>query len=280
MTHLPLREPDNDLIPLVRSASSEDLRILVEYLHNVFNEDLSSVPEFKKQNPQASKKIYDGDHRLYADDIAAEIQRYGGNTFANIFRGGKGVPYIEVVRDVADQLKVNYNSNADVATIEHQIQMKVLEKAYEQMSEEERAQLLKELGVSITSSIPSALPVIAIQGAIRLGGFAAYKIALIIANAVAKALIGRGLSFALNRALTQVVKVFVGPVGLAVTAVWTLVDLAGPAYRVTIPCVMQIAYMRQEGLVTFCPQCGEPQKSTSKFCSSCGAQSHRACVGS
>ena len=158
MSHLHLREPDNDLIPLLRQASSEDLGVLIEYIHKAYNEDLSSVPAFKEQNPRANEKIYEGDHRAYADEIAAEIQRYGGNSFSNAFRGGKGIPYIEVVRDVADNLKVNYNKNADAATIERQIQLKILEKAYEQMSDEERAELLKELGVDIVNGIPAALP--------------------------------------------------------------------------------------------------------------------------
>lgn len=271
MTHLPLRDPDDDILPLLRSASSEDLGILVEYLHKPMNEGLSSVAEFKKQNPRAADGVYDGDHTLYAGDIAAEIQRYGGNTFSNLFRGGKGVPYIEVLRDVADQLKVNYGKNADVQTIESQIQIKVLEKAYEQMSDEERGQLLRELGVGVANGIPASLPVMALQGAIRLSGFAAYKLAAIVANAVAKILIGRGLSFAVTGTLMKAIKVFAGPIGWAVSAIWTAIDLAGPAYRVTIPCVLQVAYMRQKSFASSCPCCNEIQAANSRFCSSCGA---------
>ncbi len=270
MAHLPLREPDADLIPLLRQASSDDLSVLIEYLHKDPNEDLSKVPAFKEQNPDAKNKIYDGDHSTYADDISAEIQRYGGNTFANIFRGGKGVPYVEVVRNVADHLNVNYNANADAANIEAQIQLKVLEKAYEHMTEEERTKLLNELGYNVGGGIPKALPMAAVQGAIKLGGFAAYKMALIVANAVARALIGRGLSFAANRTLTQAMGVFAGPVGWALTAAWTLADLAGPAYRVSIPCVVHIAYIRQKTLVALCPHCEEPQSTKAKFCQSCG----------
>lgn len=270
MANLPLREPDNDLIPLLRVSESNDLGILVSYLHKTHNEDLSSIPEFKEQNPRAKEKIYDGNHCLYADDIAAEIQRYGGNSFSNAFRGGKGVLYIEVLRDVADQLKVNYNSSSDAATIEGQIQVKVLSQAYEKMSEDERRALLKELGVG-SVSIPAALPVAAIQGAIRLGGFAAYRMALIVANAIARAILGRGLSFGVNATLTRTIGVFAGPIGWAITAAWTLVDLAGPAYRVTIPCVLQVAYMRQKAIITLCPKCGEATSHTSKFCASCGA---------
>lgn len=252
MAYLPLREPDNDLIPLIRTAESDDLSILVGYLHNTYNEDLSSVPGFEEQNPRASEKIYDGDHRLYADDIAAEIQRYGGNSFANIFRGGKGVPYAEILRDVADQLKINYNISSNLDTIESQIQIKILTQAYEKMSKDERRELLNELGVGGVS-IPAALPVAAIQGAIRLGGFAAYRLAVIVANSIARFLLGRGLSLGLNAALTRSIGVFVGPIGWGLTAILTLVDLAGPAYRVTIPCVLQIAYMRQKSMIATRP---------------------------
>lgn len=38
---------------------------------------------------------------------------------------------------------------------------------------------------------------------------------------------------------------FMGPIGWVLTALWTIVDIAGPAYRVTVPAVIQIAYIRQ-----------------------------------
>ena len=70
----------------------------------------------------------------------------------------------------------------------------------------------------------------------------------------AKFLTGRGLTIAANAALTKWLSVFAGPIGWAVTALWTVIDIAGPAYRVTIPAVIQIAYMRQKpryaGLLT------------------------------
>ncbi|MDE6045338.1 MAG: hypothetical protein K2F85_07480 [Helicobacter sp.] len=39
--------------------------------------------------------------------------------------------------------------------------------------------------------------------------------------------------------------VFLGPIGWIITALWTALDIAGPAYRVTIPATIQIACMRQ-----------------------------------
>ena len=214
--HLPLRLPDDDLVPLLRKASSDDLGILVECIHKDRNEELSSVPAFQELNPRAGDNIYDGDHRAYADDIAAEIQRYCGNTISNAFRGGKGVPYIEAVRDVADRLGVNYNRNAAVDRIEREILLKVLEKAYEKMSDEEKRELLDELGVSNASGIvPSLLPVMAIQGSLAKKGLVALVLSAIVANAIVNTLVkptvmyGAGLaaSIVAPRATTM----FLGP---------------------------------------------------------------------
>ena len=111
------------------------------------------------------------------------------------------------------------------------------------MSDEDMRNLLAELNIRTTRFTKQAM-MAAVQSAIKLGGFASYKVAVIVANAVARALLGRGLSFAANAALTRWIGVFAGPIGWAVTIAWTALDIAGPAYRVTIPAVIQIAYMR------------------------------------
>jgi uncharacterized protein YaaW (UPF0174 family) len=71
---------------------------------------------------------------------------------------------------------------------------------------------------------------------------------LIVVNAILKALIGRGLSFAGNAALTRTMAVLTGPIGWAITGIWTAIDIASPAYRVTIPAVIQVAALRQKYL--------------------------------
>ena len=59
-------------------------------------------------------------------------------------------------------------------------------------------------------------------------------------------ILGRGLSLAANATFVKALSVFAGPIGIAVTALWTIMDIAGPAYRVTIPCVILIAAFRHE----------------------------------
>lgn len=276
MAHLPLREDDNDLLPVLRTADSEDLVILVEFIMKAATNQLGDVPQFKHRNPRATDTppVFDGNHCQYADDIAAEIQKFGGNTVMNTLRGGKGIPYAEVLRDVADKLSVNYNDASDAATIESQIQLKVMEKAYEKMTEEQRKDLLDALGTDYAGGIPAALPVVAIQAAIRLGGFAAYQLALFVANAVARQILGHGLRLAANAGIVRAMGALAGPIGWAITIIWTIIDIAGPAYRVTIPCVLQVAYMRQKSLVLMCPneECGAINAKTAKFCQSCGSK--------
>jgi uncharacterized protein YaaW (UPF0174 family) len=97
--------------------------------------------------------------------------------------------------------------------------------------------------------IPKHFPMPVIQSLIKLGGFVPYKLAVIVANAIAKALLGRGLSLAAGAALTRWMAIFAGPIGWAVTTIWTIYDIAKPAYRVTIPCVLHIAMLRQKYLL-------------------------------
>ena len=123
---------------------------------------------------------------------------------------------------------------------------KILRDSFEKMSPEERAAVLKELGVSDLSMLGPAADATLIAAG-RFGGFVTYRLALIVANAVSKALLGRGLPLGANATISRTIGMLLGPIGWVVTGVWTLADMASPAYRVTVPCVIQIAYMRQKG---------------------------------
>jgi len=66
-----------------------------------------------------------------------------------------------------------------------------------------------------------------------------------------------------------------GPIGWAITAVWTFADLSSPAYRVTVPAVIQIAYMRNKIIAqksfAACPNCESVIDRSAKFCPNCAA---------
>jgi len=230
---------DNDL-EFLQSCTSKDLEILVDILTKDkegaerFTEELTMNEKFRKHSP---------DHRQYWDLISAEIQCFGANTFVTMLRGGEGVLYKEVLTDACDKMNVNYNSDAAVDVIEMNLLMKILTDSMENMSPEDLQAIVKDLDLKTTDFSKQAV-IAALQAGVRFSGFAAYQIALIVANAVAKAVVGRGLAFAANTGLTRMIGVFAGPIGWALTALWTALDIAGPAYRITMPCVVQVAFLR------------------------------------
>jgi uncharacterized protein YaaW (UPF0174 family) len=71
-----------------------------------------------------------------------------------------------------------------------------------------------------------------------------YQASTLIASVVAKQLLGHGAGFVAGRFGT----LLLGPVGWVLAGIWTAVDVAGPAYRVTVPCTLHIAMLRQKWL--------------------------------
>lgn len=232
-------DPDLDFLSEV---SSENLDILVTYLtkdedgKTRLTEELTGTDEYKDNYP---------DHCEYWDLIAAELQCFGANSFMTLFRGGKGVLYEEILTDVCDKLDVEYHKNDNVEEKEEQLLMKILEGSLEKMSKSELRQIVKDLNLETTSFTPQAVTA-AIQAGISVSGLLTYQVALIVANSIAKAILGSGLSIAANAGLTRVIGMFAGPIGWFITGLWTAIDIAGPAYRVTIPAVIQVAFLRAQ----------------------------------
>ena len=236
------RDSDLEFLGQMDSSDLDDLVYCLLYDKDGdprLTEELSQNSEYKRYSP---------DHSQYWREIAAEVQCFGANSFATIFRGGEGVPYREVLTDVCDHLKVNYNSNSNIEKIENNLLMSILERALEEMSQSEIRDLANELGIKNMSNLNAQMMTGIFQKVFTMGGFKSYQLTVIIVNAIMKALIGRGLSFGGNILLTRTVGILTGPIGWAITAVWTLVDIAGAAYRVTVPSVILIAAMRQKHL--------------------------------
>ncbi|OIJ16213.1 oxidoreductase [Anaerobacillus arseniciselenatis] len=230
---------DKDLV-FLKYSNNEDLEILVNYLtknqkgKKRFNSELAMERKYVDNTPN---------HQAYWDLIAAELQTYGSNGVARVIRGNKGVYYKEILIDVCKKLKVNFNNKSDVVIIERNLLMKILTDSLEKMDNEELKKVIEELDLKMDTFNKQAV-LVAIQAAIKAGGFKSYQLAMIVANAVSKQLLGRGIALGGNAALARVLGIFAGPVGWTIMGLWTAVDLAGPAYRVTIPSVIQVAYMR------------------------------------
>lgn len=253
---------DKNLNPILEIAGNDDLAPLVQYLSDKISEDLTNHEVYKKHEP---------DHSKYADLVAKEIRDMGGNSFANIWRG-EGPSYHEIVSDVASKLKAPYNKHKTTEDIENSILETILTTALDHMSDEEKRDLLKEMGGKGGLN-KGGIATSAFIGIFRAGGFYSYQLTLIIANQIARAILGRGLMLATNAGLVRFASILAGPVGWAISGIWTAVDIAGPAYKVTIPCVIHVAMLRKklnslncnkceailpDTTMKFCPECGEP----------------------
>jgi len=235
-------DPDLEFFEKLESSDLSDL------VHCLTHDKDGTVRLTEELTGSSAYKQHAPDHHQYWELIAAEIQCFGANTFVTMFRGGKGVEYREVLVDVCDKMKVNYNKEASVERIENCLLLKVLSDALEKMSPEELRKLAESVGVTNVGLLTPETMLGIFQAVFRSGGFKSYQLTLIVVNAVLKAMIGRGLSFAGNAALTRTIGILTGPIGWAVTGVWTAVDIASAAYRVTIPAVIQVAALRQKHL--------------------------------
>jgi uncharacterized protein YaaW (UPF0174 family) len=236
---------DKDL-EFLGQMSSTDLNDLVDCLIKDkdgklrLTEELTTNEFYKNNHPN---------HTKYWQEIAAEIQCFGANSLVTVLRRGKGVMYREVLSDVCDKAGVKYNKDAEIFKIEEGLLIKLLGDTLEKMSEVDRQEFVKIVGITNLKAFTPAGLTAALQIAFKAGGFQSYQLTLMIANAVSRALLGRGLALAANATLMRAASLLAGPVGWALTGGWTIADMAGPAFRVTLPSVIQVAVLRRKHIV-------------------------------
>lgn len=183
-----------------------------------------------------------------ATELAREICLDGSNTLASVLRGWEPVSYLEVVRDVAKELKVpGVEQHADdVEWLEQQALFKVLADYFDKAPQAERGQFEDVLrrnhvnlgGTAVTGALTTAL------WASLLRQVGPKVVAQIVRRLVASS---AGWFAARQAAKTaaRVAGVAIPVVNVAMTA-WLVVDVASPAMRKTLPTVMDIALLRME----------------------------------
>lgn len=98
---------DKDL-SFLKNVESSDLNNLVKILTNTKTEELTKRDIYKEFYPE---------HNHYWEEIASELQYFGGNSIANVFRQ-KGVVYAEILRDVCKELGIKFNTYLSTEEIE------------------------------------------------------------------------------------------------------------------------------------------------------------------
>ncbi|MBB3182281.1 ubiquinol-cytochrome C chaperone family protein [Variovorax sp. Sphag1AA] len=256
---------------ILAAGDKEDLDVLVDYITDSgqgrVSLDKSTCTSLVGAKARPNYTVVE------RHTIEDELRKFGGNSVANVMRsvrdflGGLGsnapatVTYDEIVRDVAEHLKVKFDKYAGTPQVEEGILKALLVASFEKMAEGDRANLLGELGVvdaldvakrgAAAATAGAAAAFGATQAAALLSAFAfsrtgGYFMARSVAAASAQALLGRSMFMGTTALLARPIAALAGPIGWAVTGAWALADMASPAYRVTVPCVVQVAYMRRK----------------------------------
>lgn len=114
------------------------------------------------------------------------------------------------------------------------------------MTPEELATFSRNMQLDLTNPTPQLI-LMAVQAAIRTSSLAALELATVLSASVITSLGGVatwGTVVVASRALS----VISGPVAIALSSAWMISDIAGPAYRVTIPACIIVAWLRQQRL--------------------------------
>ena len=216
-------------LEFLKDCSNEQLKTLVDILvfdkngKKRYTESLSATKKFAECYPNNLKSL--------VPEIINEFQRFGGNSIANWLRG-HGVPYREILVDVCGVLKVDFNKNASTETIEGALLRTIAINTISKMSDSD----IESMGNNLTRD--------ELTKAIYSGGgpIMTFFTSLIVATLTRQVgaqgfkLFGRSL---LSRAAVAAV-----PFLNAIAGIWTIADITSPAYRVTIPFTVTVAFIR------------------------------------
>ena len=233
--------PDFDL-QLLANCENKDLRTLCDilmYNNNGeirFSESLANTDSFISCYPNNMKGMW--------KDLASELQSYGGNTILNFFRNGQGPRYESIVYDVCKKMGVKGITKHDTAEdMEQKLLIKISSKAIGEMTEEQVRSIMYECGIKGYSYSRAGLAAALI--ALRVINKRLFIIVIhSVMRMLSEILLTRGIVIIGVGTISRGLGLLLGPVGWIILTGWTVWDLMGPAYRVTVPAVVQIAYMR------------------------------------
>jgi hypothetical protein len=210
----------DDLSSLLSIFPSDALRDLVNIMKN--HRSWSPFPIVRCDAAHALHD--DADFRPHSSAIATEIVWWASNDVHR--QWGEERDWPEITRRTAAKLDVDAKERKDGLPA-WQIEVAILKKAleaWESLSPEKREEKLRAAGMDLGAGRGAGL------GA--AGGVAALGAEELIAF-----LLARGLSFAAGAAV-------LAPVVAILGVLWAGYDLAGPAYRVIRPVVLNIAWTR------------------------------------
>lgn len=236
--------PDKNLA-FLQFADNNELRSLCDILtldnngEYRLNEKLTETDSYISCYPDNMSGMW--------KDMAYELQSYGGNTLLNIFaRHGRGPSYENIVSDVCRKVGINVPRHAECEEMERLLLDLFTDKALDAMSEEDLRSICDDLGITYKNKMAKAALVAAIVATRRVSARAYFFVLRIVMSLVQRLLVGRTLLWLTGGVVYRSLGILTGPIGMVALTGMTLWDISGPAYRVTIPAVLQIAMMRMK----------------------------------
>lgn len=232
---------DADLDTVLQAASNEELAPLVQFIKaSSFSERLTSDDSFVRYYPN---------HARYCHVISAEIRAFGGHTIVNLLRGGKGPDYHTVVADVLKHMKIDYQEDDNIFELERKLIAYVMKDMYGKMDNEQRELIVSE--VKQYQANDGALVVKALEKGdlAQLSPKALLLLSSVISSSIAKIMgVSVSISNALGSALGQSANKIQTLLNMSVDVLYSIFnsiyEFGGPAYKVTVPCVIHVAMLR------------------------------------
>ena len=251
LIQMELRELGNDIENSSGGSQTEELSEVIFLGMRYYPEIAAALFEvFDREAPK-----WKSTHKPNQDVAVALAERLckaGSNSIESWVIGPKS--YDDVVFAVGKEQKVDKDKLAkgpgSAPSNERAILEKYFSDLWDSLSSKERNELLRNMGLAEGTVDPQLLAssgLLATQILVnQYGGFAVYQMTVTVANFLARQLLGRGLTFAANAALTRGVALLAGPGAWLVSGLWLAHSLAGPAYTKVVPAVVLIGAIRAE----------------------------------
>lgn len=243
---------DRDLLVL-GMASHEDLVKLASVMtidtsdgRPRRSEQLTSDPKYK----DAKEK---GNLRDAWSSIAAELQAFGGDSFANaarrVVKGHNGIAYREILSDVCSHLKLQLKQDPDIVVMEDQLLSGLVLRRPDAISKQKLDDAIgkaaQDAGIPHVSKQHKSTADMVKH--LLADARSNYLLATIVAAGTLQA--QRNLTNVSIRAIASLlaprVAAALTPVLPVAAVVSTLKLLSSPAYRVTLPAVLEVCRIRR-----------------------------------
>lgn len=209
----------------------------LEFLSKIDFKDLDDLVFILSHNYKKQEHVEQADR---------EFQIFGSNS------NSKGSLYKDILVDICKYLEVNFDKNLSTKMIENSLFIKILEDAIHKMSKEDFEKMInnikkksEELFVN-TQVVSKQVLLDRFKLFFESEDFNSYILTTMVVNEVLKALLGRGLTVKYAMVTTgSFMQFLTGSIGWVIMIIWTTIDISA-TYKVTIPTVIYVAYLRQK----------------------------------